>query len=165
MCDSRKYTACFIMNVPILKTYISATTNPKWIKFVPRERSWPRVLYDCQQIPLLVPKQTLPLVIEKMASMDWTHETQRLGTTLLDPKIPRHDTTWLFLMGICKRTCLGSTITRWLGWAHKQNHGCSKVCDRRHSQTRLGRIQLSRWCCPCSRWRAHRAFIIMVSET
>ena len=27
--------------------------------------------------------------------------------------------------------------------------------DRRHSQTRLGRIQLSRWC-PCSKWRAHR---------
>ena len=25
----------------------------------------------------------------------------------------------------------------------KQNHGCSKVCDKRHSQTRLGRIQLS----------------------
>ena len=91
--------------------------------------------------------------------------TRRLGTTLLAPKIPRHDTMWLFLMGLCKRTCLCSTITRWLGWAHKQNHGCSKVCDRRHSQTRVGRLQLSRWCCPCSRWRAHRAFIIMVSET
>jgi len=49
------------------------------------------------------------------SSMDWTHGTQRLGTTLLAPQIPRHDTMWLFLMGICKRTCLCSTITRWLG--------------------------------------------------
>jgi len=62
-------------------------------------------------------------------------------------------------MEICKLTCLYSTSTHWLGWAHKQNHDCSKVCDRRHSQTRSGRIQLSRWCCPYSRWRAHRAFI------
>ena len=99
------------------------------------------------------------------STLDWTHGTQRLDTTLLVPKIPRHDTMWLFLIGIFKRTCLCSIITRWLGWAHKQNHGCSKFCDIRHSQTRLGRIQLSRWCCPCSRWRAHRAFIIVVSET
>ena len=62
-------------------------------------------------------------------------------------------------MGICKRTCLCSTITRWLGWAH------NKFCDRRHSHTGLGWIKLSRWCCPCRGWRAHRAFIIMVSET
>jgi len=39
------------------------------MKLVPRERPWPRVSYDCRQIPLLAPKQTLPLVIEKMASM------------------------------------------------------------------------------------------------
>jgi len=70
---------------------------------------------------------------------------------ILGPKIPRPDTMQLFLMGICKRTCLCSTITRWLEWVHKQNHGYIEVCDRRHSQTRLGRIQLSRWCCPCSR--------------
>jgi len=80
------------MNVPILKPYISATTKPKRMKLVPREWPWPRVSYDCRYIPLLAPKQTLPLVIEKMASMDWTHGTQRLGTTLLAPKIPRHDT-------------------------------------------------------------------------
>jgi len=144
-------TPCFIMNVSILKTYISATTNLKWMKLAPRERPWPRVSYDCCWIPLLAPKQTLLLVTEKVALMDWTHGTQSLGTKLLAPKIPRHDTMWLFLMGICKRTCLCSTITRWLGWAQKQNHGCSNFCDRRHSQTRLGRIQLSRWCCPCSR--------------
>jgi len=144
----RETTACFIMNVPILKPYISATTNPKWMKLVPRERPRPRVSYDCRQIPLLVPKQTLSSSVSKWntaSTLEWMHGTQRLGTTLLAPKIPRHDTTWLFLMGICNRTCLCSTITRWLGWAHKQNHGCSKACDRRHSQTCLGRIQLSRW--------------------
>jgi hypothetical protein len=41
------------MNVPILKPYISATTNPKWMKLVPRERPWPRVSYDCREIPPL----------------------------------------------------------------------------------------------------------------
>ena len=142
------------MNVPILKPYISATTNPKWMKLVPHERPWPRVSYD-----LSVSKWNIA------SMLDWTHGTQRLAITLLAPKIPRHDTMWLFFIGICKSTCLCSTITRWLGWVHKQNHGCSKFCDRRHSQTNLGRIQLSRWCCPCSRWRAHRAFVIMVSET
>jgi len=30
----------------------------------------------------------LPLVIEKMVSMDWTHGTQRLGTTLMAPRSP-----------------------------------------------------------------------------
>ena len=153
------------MNVPILKAYISTTTNPKWMKHVPRERPWNRVSCDCHEIPLLTTKQTIPLVIEKMASMDWTHGPIDLALHSWPPKIPRHDTVWLFLMGICKRTCLCSTITRWLGWAHKQNHGYSKVCDRRHSQTRLGRIQLSRWCCLCSRWREPRAFIIIKSET
>jgi len=39
------------------------------MKLVPRERPWPRASYDCRQIPLLAPKQTLPLVIKKMASM------------------------------------------------------------------------------------------------
>ena len=40
-------TGHFIMSVPILKPYISATTNPKWMKLVPRQRPWPRVSYDC----------------------------------------------------------------------------------------------------------------------
>ena len=47
MCKLSEYTGCFIMNVPILKPYISATTNPKWMKLVPREWPWPRVSYDC----------------------------------------------------------------------------------------------------------------------
>jgi len=34
--------------------------------------------------------------------MDWAHGTIRLGTTLLVPKIPRHDTMWLFLWGYVK---------------------------------------------------------------
>jgi hypothetical protein len=41
-------TACFIINIPILKPHISATTNPKWMKLVPRERPWPSVSYDCR---------------------------------------------------------------------------------------------------------------------
>jgi len=49
-----------------------------------------------------MPKQTLPLVIEKMASMDWKHGTQRLDTTLLAPRIPRRDTMLLFLWGYVK---------------------------------------------------------------
>jgi hypothetical protein len=61
-------TECFITNIPNLKPHISATTNPKLMKLVPCERPWPRVSYDCRQIPQLAPKQTLSLVIEKMAS-------------------------------------------------------------------------------------------------
>jgi len=41
--------------------------------------------------------------------MDWTQGTQRLGTTLLAPKIPRHDTTPcdFFLLGYVKeRVCV-----------------------------------------------------------
>ena len=58
------------------------------MKIILRERQWTRVIYYCHYIPLLAPKQTLTLVIEKMASMDWTHGTQRLGTTLLAPRFP-----------------------------------------------------------------------------
>lgn len=76
----------------------------------------------------------------------------------LGPKISRHYTLWLFLVGICKTMCLCSTITHWLGWAQKQNSGCCNFCGRRHSHS-WGQIQLSSWCYPCNRWRAHRAFI------
>ena len=44
----KRYTVCFVMNDPILEPYISSTTNPKWMKLVPRERPWPRVSYDCR---------------------------------------------------------------------------------------------------------------------
>ena len=36
------------------------------------------------------------------STFDWTQGTQTLGTTLLAPKIPRHDTMWLFLWGYVK---------------------------------------------------------------
>ena len=81
---------CFIMNVPILKPYISATTNPKWMKLVPRERPWPRVSYDCCLIQLLATKQTLLFVIEKIALMqhkqDFVHDygAACISTTLRD---------------------------------------------------------------------------------
>ena len=82
------YTAYIIMNVPILKPYISVTTKPKCIKLVPCEQPWPRVSYDCRYIPLLATKQTLPLVIEKMTSMQHEAFSKTWHYTVGPPRSP-----------------------------------------------------------------------------
>lgn len=40
----------------------------------------------------------------------------------------------------CDILLWGYVKQRWLGWAEKQNQGCSNFCGRRYSQTRWGQI-------------------------
>lgn len=119
------YVVCFKKNFPISKPYISAITNPRWMRHAPRQRPRRTVWYDSLDDPTsaqsAATRNYLRLrLVNKRNSAFWNLARQSLITLHHAFKwryIPYHV---ILLIGIRNELCLCSTITSWLLWISEQ---------------------------------------------
>jgi hypothetical protein len=142
---------------PIWNCYISATANHPWMNLLPLKRVGDRISNDFHQMPLPAHKQSLAAVMTR-----WRHHNTNLQL---------HSATQQDWIRNCGAECISTAFSHWSANATEHSSLVPTIDLRRQAVSvkgraqRLGWIQLSSRCCPCSRWRAYRAFIKKVIKT